>query len=426
MRATALALLACTLALGAAAGTLPLVPWYSCDPATCLPANNCQCASQQAPLPADQMPQFILYTHDDGIVPDIVAAVNATVGNRKNPNGCSIPLTWFTIRYDTEPYCSLVKQLWKQGHEIALHTRDHIRLDPPIDSDKKDQMTSVKAWLNATCGIPLEDMVGMRDPFLINSPGTRQVQHEMGLLYDSTINEHWTKDGLWPTSANGSSRLWPYSMDHGIPQVCDATGPDGSCTQDERYPGLWEVPLWVLQTSNYPMDAYAMDPGGDVFQLLKINFDAAYKGNRAPIPIYMHKPWMVEDSNQKYVQEFMDYVLQNDDVWFVTMHQLIDWMRNPIPKSEMKEKFNVGCQAGGSNAVSTKSLTPAPAPAPPASTPSPSPPASTPSPRPSPRPNPSGTPAVPAPSPAPASGAAAAASSLAGAALLSLALALLL
>lgn len=44
------------------AGTLPLVPWYSCDPATCLPANNCQCASQQAPLPADQMPQFILYT----------------------------------------------------------------------------------------------------------------------------------------------------------------------------------------------------------------------------------------------------------------------------------------------------------------------------------------------------------------------------
>ncbi len=30
----------------------------------------------------------------------------------------------------------------------------------------------------------------------------------------------------------------------------------------------------MLQTSNYPMDAYAMDPGGDVFRLLKINFDA--------------------------------------------------------------------------------------------------------------------------------------------------------
>ncbi len=28
-------------------------------------------------------------------------------------------------------------------------------------------------------------------------------------------------------------------------------------------------------------------------------------------------------------------------VQFVTMHQLIDWIRNPIPKDQMKEKFNV-------------------------------------------------------------------------------------
>lgn len=30
-------------------------------------------------------------------------------------------------------------------------------------------------------------------------------------------------------------------------QMCDATGPDGKCTKDERYRGLWEVPVWVLQ-----------------------------------------------------------------------------------------------------------------------------------------------------------------------------------
>jgi hypothetical protein len=44
--------------------------------------------------------------------------------------------------------------------------------------------------------------------------------------------------------------------------------------KEERHPGLWEVPLWVLQTSNYPKDAYAMDPVGDVYALLKLNFDA--------------------------------------------------------------------------------------------------------------------------------------------------------
>lgn len=110
-------------------------------------------------------------------------------------------------------------------------------------------------------------------------------------------------------------------MDHGIPQMCEATGPDGKCTvvsplppaglasashaglqlgggrqsptttaalirrrrpphatplagQDEHYRGLWEVPVWVLQTSKYPVDAYAMDPNGDVAALLKLNFDA--------------------------------------------------------------------------------------------------------------------------------------------------------
>ena len=38
-----------------------------------------------------------------------------------------------------------------------------------------DQILSVRTWMNATCGIPLEDMVGMRDPYLINNPEVREV-----------------------------------------------------------------------------------------------------------------------------------------------------------------------------------------------------------------------------------------------------------
>lgn len=40
------------------------------------------------------------------------------------------------------------------------------------------------------------------------------------------------------------------------------------------------------------------------------------------------------------------------------MHQLIDWIRNPIPASKMKKKFNVGCKAGGSGAVSAMTNAP--------------------------------------------------------------------
>lgn len=28
-----------------------------------------------------------------------------------------------------------------------------------------------------------------------------------------------------------------------------------------------------------------------LFQLLKANFDAAYAGNRAPMPLFVHAPW---------------------------------------------------------------------------------------------------------------------------------------
>jgi hypothetical protein len=43
-----------------------------------------------------------------------------------------------------------------------------------------DQILSVRTWMNATCGIPLEDMVGQRDPYLINNPEVREVSWQTG------------------------------------------------------------------------------------------------------------------------------------------------------------------------------------------------------------------------------------------------------
>jgi hypothetical protein len=34
--------------------------------------------------------------------------------------------------------------------------------------------------MNVTCGIPLEDMVGQRDPYLINNPEVREVSWQAG------------------------------------------------------------------------------------------------------------------------------------------------------------------------------------------------------------------------------------------------------
>ena len=42
---------------------------------------------------------------------------------------------------------------------------------------------------------------------------------------------------------------------------------------------------------------YSMDPGshGDVYKVLKGDFDQRYNGNRSPMPVYFHLPWMTPD-----------------------------------------------------------------------------------------------------------------------------------
>lgn len=44
-----------------------------------------------------------------------------------------------------------MKQLWREGHEIALHTRDHVRLDPPINAEKEGEQSSRKGIGGLTC-----------------------------------------------------------------------------------------------------------------------------------------------------------------------------------------------------------------------------------------------------------------------------------
>jgi hypothetical protein len=46
------------------------------------------------------------------------------------------------------------------------------------------------------------------------------------------------------------------------------------------------------------------DEAHPVYDVLKANFDAAYEGNRAPFPIFVHKFWLTTDNNAKDLQRF--------------------------------------------------------------------------------------------------------------------------
>jgi len=199
-------------------------------------------------------------------------------------------------------------------------------------------MMGVRTFLNTECGIPLSDLVGFRSPYLIHNPTVRGLLAKNNILYDATILEFIGEMSF--TSKTFADRLYPYTFDNGIPQYCNWTYPEGQCTKTEKYPGLWEVPMWDLpnDTVKPQVNAYTMDPeggfGGDLLTTFKTNFDQAYSGNRAPFPIFVHAPWFTPE-RIAMTNEFIDYALSKPNVYFVTVRQMLDWMANPVPASQL-------------------------------------------------------------------------------------------
>jgi len=321
------------LVSGAIAAGMPA--WYACNATNCA-APSCLCASNSAPgglAPADT-PQFILITHDDAINPFSNKVMRSITDVHTNPNGCNVPATWYTLEEGSE--CATAKKLWEENHEIALHTVNHTPLSLGYKGDMVKEMLDVRTWLNQTCGIPMDDILGYRTPFLVNNNATRKIIHDAGLLYDASMIEAFQEDSEVETAPG--QRVWPFTMDQGIPINCNWNFPDGQCNQtSEKYPGLWEVPLWELQNSNGD-HLFSMDPTGDVYNILVENFNMNYQNNRAPFGLFVHAPWFNKDTTAA-TNKFLDYAFAQPNVWAVTTTQLIRWMQNPVPASQMNEWY---------------------------------------------------------------------------------------
>lgn len=309
--------------------------WYRCNPDTCK-APNCQCAASHSPLPTAQTPQFVLITNDDSVDGNTARKINKITSSAKNSNGCPIPATWFTLVAGSS--CSVVQERFQKGDEFACHTMTHKEL---TSSTSKSTMTKEivgsRNWLVEKCGLPASSVTGFRSPFLTVNKRVRQVLNENGFLYD-------TSNSFDNNEMN--NRPWPFTMDAGIPdRSCGS-----SCGKGESYKGLWNIPVWTLK---YDGQAYSMDPGmktdwgeGDerpVDDVMKAVFDTAYESNRAPVPLWVHVYWL-SDRRINEAQKFVKYAASKPDVYFVTMRQLIEWMQNPVPTSEMAAWLKARCR----------------------------------------------------------------------------------
>ncbi|XP_017461566.1 PREDICTED: uncharacterized protein LOC108354898 [Rhagoletis zephyria] len=315
----------------------------SCDTRNCqLPDCFCSKDGTQIPgrLSPGTVPQMILLTFDDAVnFENFDLFTNVLFkANRRNPNGCPIRGTFFVSHQYTN--YQFVQKLWNDGHEIAVHSVTH--RGPEMWWSKNatiedwfDEMVGQANILNRFANIRMEDIRGMRVPFL-RVGWNRQflMMNEFGFVYDASM--------VAPFS---NPPLWPYTLDYKMPHSC--TGINQNCPS-RSYPGIWEMVMNQMEVGDFTCGMVDSCPsqlsGDDVYRMLTHNFKRHFLSNRAPFGLYFHATWFKNNDYLQAFTRFVDDLQKLPDVYFVTNQQAIQWMRQPVLSTQLHTFEPWGCK----------------------------------------------------------------------------------
>ncbi|XP_013149526.1 PREDICTED: uncharacterized protein LOC106111883 isoform X5 [Papilio polytes] len=287
---------------------------------------DCYCGGKDVPgdLPVESVPQIVLLTFDDS-VNDLNKVLYSDLfeKGRVNPNGCPISATFY-VSHEWTDY-SQVQNLYASGHEMASHTVSHSFGEQFSQKKWNREVGGQREILAAYGGVKLEDIRGMRAPFL--SVGGNKM---FKMLYDS----NFTYDSSLPVYENRPPS-WPYTLDYKLFHDCMIP----PCPT-KSYPGVWEVPMVMWQDLNGGRcsmgDACANPPEAEgVYKMLLKNFDRHYTTNRAPFGLFYHAAWFTQPHHKEGFIMFLDYINKMKDVWIVTNWQALQWVRDPTPISRL-------------------------------------------------------------------------------------------
>ncbi|XP_068231468.1 uncharacterized protein Cda5 isoform X19 [Palaemon carinicauda] len=304
-----------------------------CDPKVCrLP--DCYCGGKDVPggLQPKDTPQMVLLTFDDS-VNDLNKGLYTELfeNGRLNPNGCPIVSTMY-VSHEWTDY-SQVQNLYADGHEMASHSIQHSFGEQFSIKKWAKEIAGQREILSAYGGVKMEDVRGMRAPFLAVG-GNKMFK----MLYD----QNFTYDSSMPVYEN-KPPSWPYTLDYKIFHDCMIP----PCPSNS-YPGVWEVPMVMWQDLNGGRcsmgDACTTPPDAEgVYKMLIKNFERHYTSNRAPFGLFYHAAWFTTPHHKEGFIAFLDTITAMDDVWLITNHQLLQWMRDPQPLSTIKNFGPFGC-----------------------------------------------------------------------------------
>ncbi|XP_046449601.1 chitin deacetylase 8-like isoform X3 [Daphnia pulex] len=312
----------------------------NCDSTKCV-LPDCLCMSTSPPmgLLQEEIPQMVFITFDDAIGDWMYPTYAKIFGNRTNPNGCDIGMTFYVTHEGTN--YRLVNEFFNRGNEIASHTVTHKNeysywMNTSIDFWKTEAGRQIKI-INTYSNVPLDKIQGFRAPYLqTGGDATFTALQSLGMNFDSSL----------PSIKFMDPPIWPFTMDFGVTHDC-VVPPCGN----ETHPGFWDVPMVALQSSQNgsvcSMADSCLKSGNltvqEVFDYFMFNFER-YNKTRAPFGIYQHIYWIVNEAAvlEGFVK-FLDYLTSLDYVYIVPVSKGIEWIRNPMTLEKMKVNNPFSC-----------------------------------------------------------------------------------
>ncbi|XP_046746909.1 chitin deacetylase 1 isoform X1 [Diprion similis] len=315
-----------------------------CDPTQCV-LPDCYCSADGTRIPGNidiqQVPQMITLTFNGAVNVDNIDLYDDVFNGRLNPNGCQIRGTFFVSHKYTN--YSAVQDLHRRGHEIGVFSLTH-KDDPQYWTqgsydDWLAEMAGARLIIERFANISDGSIIGMRAPYLrVGGNKQFEMMADQFFVYDASI-----------TASLGRVPIWPYTLYFRMPHKCNGNG--GNCPS--RSHPVWEMVMNELDRRDDPtfdeslpgchlVDSCSNIQSGDQFaRLLRHNFNRHYNTNRAPLSLNFHASWL--KSKKEYKEElikFIDEMLARNDVYFVTMVQVIKWIQTPTELSNLRDFQN--------------------------------------------------------------------------------------
>lgn len=373
------------------------------------------------------IPQFVSITFDDnfGLAnPSATGGINYIVNfykNKQNPAGTGNPDNFdgALIRasfYHTsiylideskkvmggkqgEDHSGRNRAAWtaafQSGHEAGDHTVNHFNGGPmPLDPDDccrarnwnaeewAAEIQSCKDALTGPDGIGAisKDIVGFRAPYLGYNDNMLTALTKIKFTYDTSL------PNCFDNAENGSNCSWPYTFDHGSPDV-DVLVRKFRLPKVTNHPALWEVPpttliippdsmatqygfapglrariakksplpypsLYEASTGkiaglDYTLLMDAGLTGAEMGAVLKYNLDLHIAGNRSPLVFIAHShlytysnpednpdtPTAADrDARWKGLTDFITYALSKPETRIVSAKDMLSWVQKATGK----------------------------------------------------------------------------------------------